>query len=107
VLNYEKYHFMVSKGIVLGHLISERGMQVDKVKINIITSLTYPSSVREVRLFLGHVGFYRRFIKYFSQIVHPLSSLWQKMRCLNLMIIVRRILMSERKDLPVRLLCSL
>jgi len=50
---------MVKEGIVLGHLISENGIQVDKSKIEIIASLPHPSSVREIRSFLGHVGFYR------------------------------------------------
>ena len=78
VLNYEKCHFMVTEGIVLGHLVSERGIQVDKAKIDVITSLPYPESVREVRSFLGHAGFYRRFIRDFSKIAMPLSSLLQK-----------------------------
>ncbi|RDX72686.1 Retrovirus-related Pol polyprotein, partial [Mucuna pruriens] len=66
VLNFEKCHFMVTEGIVLGHLVSNRGIEVDKAKIDIITSLPNPASVREVRSFLGHVGFYRRFIKNFK-----------------------------------------
>ncbi|RDY13792.1 Retrovirus-related Pol polyprotein from transposon 17.6, partial [Mucuna pruriens] len=54
VLNFEKCHFMVTEGIVLGHLVSNRGIEVDKAKIDIITSLPNPTSVREVRSFLGH-----------------------------------------------------
>ncbi|RDY12052.1 hypothetical protein CR513_03203, partial [Mucuna pruriens] len=78
VLNFEKCHFMVAEGIVLGHLVSSRGIEVDKAKIDIITSLPNPASVREVRSFLGHVGFYRHFIKNFSKIALPLSKLLQK-----------------------------
>ncbi|RDX78889.1 Retrovirus-related Pol polyprotein from transposon 17.6, partial [Mucuna pruriens] len=78
VLNFEKCHFMVAEGIVLGHLVSSRGIEVDKAKIDIITSLPNPASVREVRSFLGHAGFYRRFIKNFSKTALPLSKLLQK-----------------------------
>ncbi|RDX72258.1 Retrovirus-related Pol polyprotein, partial [Mucuna pruriens] len=78
VLNFEKCHFMVTEGIVLGHLVSNRGIEVDKAKIDVITSLPNPTSVREVRSFLGHAGFYRRFIKDFSKLALPLSTLLQK-----------------------------
>ncbi|RDX63073.1 Retrovirus-related Pol polyprotein, partial [Mucuna pruriens] len=78
VLYFEKCHFMVTEGIVLRHLVSNRGIEVDKSKIDIITSLPNPTSVREVRSFLGHIGFYRRFIKNFSKIALSLSKLLQK-----------------------------
>ncbi|RDY07600.1 Retrovirus-related Pol polyprotein, partial [Mucuna pruriens] len=78
VLNFEKYHFMVTKGIVLGHLVSNRGIEVDKSKIDVITSLQNPASVQEVHSFLGHAGFYRRFIKNFNKLALPLSKLLQK-----------------------------
>ncbi|RDX82363.1 Retrovirus-related Pol polyprotein, partial [Mucuna pruriens] len=54
VLNFEKCHFMVTEGIVLGHLVSNRGIEVDKSKIDVITSLPNLAFVREVRSFLGH-----------------------------------------------------
>ena len=78
VLNFEKCHFMVDKGIVLGHLVSKEGIQVDKAKVEVISSLPFPTCLKELRSFLGHVGFYRRFIKGFSQIASPLSHLLQK-----------------------------
>ncbi|CAN6678827.1 unnamed protein product [Malus baccata var. baccata] len=78
VLNWEKCHFMVKQDIVLGHIVSERGIEVDKSKIDLVRYLPSPTSVREVRSFLGHAGFYRRFIKDFSKISTPLCRLLQK-----------------------------
>ncbi|XP_074592482.1 LOW QUALITY PROTEIN: uncharacterized protein LOC141848351 [Curcuma longa] len=78
VLNFEKCHFMVEHGIVLGHIVSRKGIEVDPAKVSVISSLSYPACVRDVRAFLGHAGFYRRFIRDFSQIAHPLSQLLQK-----------------------------
>jgi len=57
VLNFEKCHFMVEQGIDLRHVISKNGISVDLAKIDIISQLPYPFSVKEVRSFLGHVGF--------------------------------------------------
>ena len=75
VLNWEKCHFMVQEGIVLGHRISAKGIELDKAKIEAIEKLPPPSSVKGIRCFLGHVGFYKRFIKDFSRIAKPLSNL--------------------------------
>jgi len=75
ILNWEKYHFMVKEGIVLGHQISEKGIEVDRAKIEAIDKLLPPTTVKGVRSFLGHAGFYRRFIKDFSKISKPLCSL--------------------------------
>ncbi|XP_035832018.1 uncharacterized protein LOC118481040, partial [Helianthus annuus] len=77
-LNWEKCHFMVTEGIVLGHKISSEGMEVDRAKIETISRLPPPSSVRAIRSFLGHAGFYRRFIKDFSKISRPLTKLLEK-----------------------------
>ncbi|KAF8112864.1 hypothetical protein N665_0059s0002 [Sinapis alba] len=75
VLNWEKCHFMVRNGIVLGHKISEQGIQVDKAKIEVMMSLQPSNSVKGIRSFLGHAGLYRRFIKDFSKISRPLTRL--------------------------------
>src|SRR5436853_4038959 len=69
---------MVESGIVLGHKISKRGIDVDKAKIEVIEKLSPPTSVKGIRSFLGHAGFYRRFIKDFSKISKPLCDLLAK-----------------------------
>ncbi|XP_062086205.1 uncharacterized protein LOC133792316 [Humulus lupulus] len=71
-------HFMVQQGIVLGHVISEKGIGVGKAKIDLIRAIPPLSSVKEIRSFLGHAGFYRQFIKDFSKIASPLCNLLQK-----------------------------
>lgn len=68
VLNWEKCHFMVQEGIVLGHRISRKGKNMDKAKIDVIDKLLPPTSFKGIRSFIGHGGFYRRFIKDFSKI---------------------------------------
>ena len=69
---------MVTKGVVLGHLISDRDIEVDKAKVEVIEKLPPPTSVKGIRSFLGHAGFYRRFIKDFSKIAKPLTNLLTK-----------------------------
>ncbi|RDY04078.1 Retrovirus-related Pol polyprotein, partial [Mucuna pruriens] len=55
-LNFEKCHFMVTEGIILGHLVSNRGIEVNRAKIDIIASLSHPASMQEVCSFHGHIG---------------------------------------------------
>jgi hypothetical protein len=69
---------MVSEVIVLEQHVSGRGIEVDRAKIEAIEKLPYPSDIRGIRSFLGHVGFYRRYIKDFSKISKPLTNLLQK-----------------------------
>ena len=77
-LDWEKCHFMVTKGIVLGHMISAAGLEVDQAKVSIISDFTPPTTVKGIRSFLGHAGFYRRFIRDFLKIARPLCKLLQK-----------------------------
>ena len=69
---------MVQEGIMQGHKISRRGIEVDKAKIKVIDKLPPPVNVKGIQSFLGHAGFYRRFIKDFSKIAKPLSNLLNK-----------------------------
>ncbi|RVX01418.1 Retrovirus-related Pol polyprotein from transposon 17.6 [Vitis vinifera] len=78
VLNWEKCHFMVPQGIVLGHIISSQGIEVDKAKVELIVKLPLPTTIKGVRQFLGHNGFYRRCIKDFSKLARPLCELLVK-----------------------------
>ncbi|KAF8092689.1 hypothetical protein N665_0404s0006 [Sinapis alba] len=66
---------MVNVGIFLGHKISAAGIEVDRAKIEVMTGLPSPTTVKDMRSFLGHAGFYRIFIKDFSKIVRPLATL--------------------------------
>ncbi|GJT05146.1 reverse transcriptase domain-containing protein [Tanacetum coccineum] len=77
-LNWEKSHFMVKEGIVLGHKISKKGIEVDKAKIDVISKLPHPTIVKGIQSSLGHAGFYRRFIKDFSKISRPMTHLLEK-----------------------------
>ena len=69
---------MVNEGIILGHKISERGIEMDKAKVDAIEKIPCPKGIKGIHSFLGHAGFYRRFIKDFSKISRPLMSLLQK-----------------------------
>ena len=78
VLNWEKCHFIVEKSIILGHVVSKKGIEVDKANIELIMNLPSLTNVKEVRQFLGHAGFYRRFIKYFSKLARPMCAVLSK-----------------------------
>nr|GEY42011.1 reverse transcriptase domain-containing protein [Tanacetum cinerariifolium] len=74
-LNWKKSDFMVKEGIVLGHKISKEWIEVDKAKVDVITKLPHPTTVKGIRRFLGHADFYRRFIKDFLKIARPMTRI--------------------------------
>ena len=119
VLNWEKCHFMVTQGIVLGHIVSKKGIEVDKAKVELISNLPTPKCVRDIRSFLGHAGFYRRFIKDFSAIARPLCNLLAKdvpfawsQACeaafdkLKIMLVSPPIMQSPNWNLPFEIMCD-
>ena len=75
LLNWKNCHFVAQEGAILGHIVSNKGTEVDKAKVEVIEKLLSPNSVKGVRSFLEHVGFYRRFIKVFSKIAKLLTQL--------------------------------
>nr|GEU76241.1 DNA-directed DNA polymerase [Tanacetum cinerariifolium] len=118
-LNWEKSHFMVKDGIVLGHKISKQGIEVDKAKVDVITKLPHPATVKGIRSFLGHAGFYRRFIKDFSKIARPMTRLLEKdtpfifsQECVEAFQTLKRklteapILITPDWDMPFELMCD-
>ena len=76
--SWEKCHFMVIEGIVLGHKISVAGLEVDQAKVSVIETLMPPNTFKGIISFLGHVRFYKRFIEDFSKISRPLRRLLEK-----------------------------
>nr|GEV85109.1 DNA-directed DNA polymerase [Tanacetum cinerariifolium] len=78
VLNWKKCHFMCKEGIVLGHKVLKSGIEVDRAKFDVIAKLPHPTTVKGVKSFLGHAGFYRRFIQDFSKIARPMTHLLEK-----------------------------
>ncbi|GKE56673.1 reverse transcriptase domain-containing protein [Tanacetum coccineum] len=118
-LNWEKSHFMVKEGIVLGHKISKNGIEVDKAKLEVIAKLPHPITVKGIQSFLGHAGFYYRFIQDFSKIARPMTRLLEKdtplffsKKCIEAFQTFKKklteapILVSLDWDLPFELMCD-
>nr|GEY73640.1 reverse transcriptase domain-containing protein [Tanacetum cinerariifolium] len=118
-LNWEKSHFMVKESIVLGHKISKNEIEVDKAKVDVIAKLPHPTTVKGIRSFLGHAGFYRSFIKYLLKIARPMTCLLEKdtsfifsKECVEAFQTLKRklteapILIAPDWDLPFELMCN-
>ncbi|GKF63692.1 reverse transcriptase domain-containing protein, partial [Tanacetum coccineum] len=110
---------MVKEGIVLGHKISKSRIEVGKPKVDVIAKIPHPTSVKGIRSFLGHVGFYRRFIQDFSKIARPMTHLLEKdtpfifsKECIEAFNILKKklteapILVAPDWDLPFEIMCD-
>nr|GEY46155.1 reverse transcriptase domain-containing protein [Tanacetum cinerariifolium] len=110
---------MVKEGIVLGYKISKQGFEVDKAKLDVITKLPHPTTVKGIRSFLDHAGFYHRFIKDFSKIARPMTRLLKKdtpfifsQECVVAFQTLKRklteahILIAPDWDMPFELMCD-
>jgi hypothetical protein len=71
-LSHEKCKMLLTEGIVLGHHLSVEGIKVDPAKIEVIVNLPSPRTQKDVRSFLGHAGYYRRFIENFTKVASPM-----------------------------------
>ncbi|GJS29460.1 reverse transcriptase domain-containing protein [Tanacetum coccineum] len=119
-LNWEKSHFMVKEGIVLGHKISKKGIEVDKAKIDVIAKLPHPTTVKGIReVYSVHAGFLPRFIQDFSKISRPMTHLLEKntpfifsddciraFQTLKDRLTEAPILIAPNWDLPFELMCD-
>nr|GEY69293.1 reverse transcriptase domain-containing protein [Tanacetum cinerariifolium] len=116
---WEKSHFMVKEGIVLGHKISKNVIEVDKAKVDVIAKLPHPTTVKGIHSFLGHAGFYRRFIQDFLKIARPMTRLLEKdtpfffskeyveaFQTLKRKLTKAPILIAPDWDLPLELMCD-
>ena len=119
VLSWEKSHLMVQDGVVLGHIISDKGLEVDKAKIEVIQNLPLVGTVRDLRSFLGHVDFLERFIQYYAKVSKPLTTVLCKDKnfiideegkraftMLKQSLIEEPILQCPNWDLPFEIMCN-
>ena len=117
MLSWEKSHFMVREGVVLGHIVSGKGLEVDKAKTEVIQNLPLPSTVKDLRSLLRPVGFHRRFIQDSAKVSKPLTTILCKDKdfiideegkraftMLKQALIEAPILQSHNKDLPFEIM---
>nr|GEU53334.1 hypothetical protein [Tanacetum cinerariifolium] len=117
-LNWEKSHFMVKEGIVLGYKISKNEIEVDKAKVDVTAKLPHLTTVKCIHSFLSHVSFYQKFIQDFSKIARPMTRLLKKdtpffffKECVEAFQLKRKlteapILIALDWDVPFELICN-
>ena len=66
---------MIGQGKILGHIVSKNGISIDKEKIYVIVNMPWPKNAKEVQAFMGHYGYYKRFIFQYASISQPLYEL--------------------------------
>nr|ABB47285.1 retrotransposon protein, putative, Ty3-gypsy subclass [Oryza sativa Japonica Group] len=76
--NLEKCTFCIDRVSFLGYVVTPQGIEVDQAKVEAIHSWPVPTTITQVRSFLGVAGFYRRFVKDFSTIAAPLHELTKR-----------------------------
>nr|GEX39718.1 reverse transcriptase domain-containing protein [Tanacetum cinerariifolium] len=109
----------VKEGIVRSHKISKNEIEVDKAKVYVIAKLPHPTTVKGIRSFLGHAGFYRRLIQDFSKMARPMTRILKKYtpfffskECIEAFQILKKklteapILVAPDWDLPFELMCD-
>nr|GFA02165.1 reverse transcriptase domain-containing protein [Tanacetum cinerariifolium] len=119
MVSQEKSHFIVKEGIVLGHKISKNRTEVDKAKVYVIAKLPHPTTVKGICSFLGHAGFYRRFIHDFSKMARSMTHLLEtdtpfffSNECIKAFQALKKklteapILIAPDWDLPFELMCD-
>ena len=96
VLNWEKCNFMVKQGIVLGHVISEKGIEVDNAKVDLISNLSPPRTVKQIRSFLYHSS-----LRISVELLDHCAICLLKMFHLSLMNLFLKLLSNWKGNLPM------
>ena len=104
---------------MLGHIVSSKGLEADKAKIEVIQNLPLPGTIQDLRSFLANVGFYRTFIQDFAKVSKPLTTLPYKDKdfiideegkrtfvMLKQALIEAQILQSPNWDKPFEIMCD-
>ena len=75
ISEHKKNIFLTPIGILLGHIVCKEGIKVNFTKIKIILDSKPPMNPKKVRVLLGHTRYYRKFIRYYSDMTYPLEEL--------------------------------